>query len=220
MNIKKLMPERIPALGAIFYSALPAKILLPYHKRVAGEISLPQNGTLLDLGTGPGILPILIAERFPGAHIIGIDLSRKMIEIANKNKARSTADKNAEFKIMNAAKLEFNNNSFDMILSTGSMHHWRQPVEVINEIYRCLKPGGEARIYDGCGEATDEDVIAGTQKIFLGFPPRCLVKRIFGIHGFSKEEYDTKVKDVVAETLFKACQFEKHGIMMCLKFHK
>lgn len=220
MNLKKILPERIPSLGAIFYAAAPAKMLLPYHKIVANEILLPSNSRVLDLGTGPGTLPILIAERFPDARTIGIDLSEKMIEIATKSKKQSSATDRIEFKIMNAAKLDFDNNSFDFIISTGSMHHWRDPAAVINEIYRCLKPGCAARIYDGCAEATDEDIKAGTQKIFWGFPPRALVRKIFSIHGFSRSDYDTTIKNAVAQTPFKACRFEKHGIMMCLKFLK
>ena len=220
MNVKKILPERIPSFGAIFYAAAPAKILLPYHKILVDTISLPKNSRVLDLGTGPGTLPILIAERFSDAHVIGIDLSEKMIEIATKNKKNSNADERIEFRIMNAAKLEFDNNSFDFIISTGSMHHWREPVAIINEIYRCLKPNCEARIYDGYAEATDDDIGIGTQKMFWGFPPRALIRKIFSIHGFSQTDYDTTIKDAVAQTLFKTCRFEKNGIMMCLKFYK
>jgi SAM-dependent methyltransferase len=43
---------------------------------------------------------------------------------------------------------------FNMIVSTGSLYHWKIPLKVLNEIYRCLRPGGNVWIYDGYAEAT------------------------------------------------------------------
>lgn len=217
--IKKLMPEKIPAFGAVFYNLLPAKIFVPHYKIIAEEIHLKEYGVLLDIGTGPGVLPINIAARFPHSKIIGIDLSDKMIEIANKNKNNKGLD-NVEFRVMDANALKLNDNSLDMVISTGSLHHWKNPVRILNEIYRCLKFGCEAWIYDGYAEAADADIEKHTAKLFCGFPPRGLIRRVLSLHGFSQKEYDTEIKDMVARTKFTTCLFEKHGIMMCLKFRK
>ncbi len=215
-----MMPERIPSFAAVFYSALPGKMFLPYHKTIAEEVRLQTHGVFLDIGTGPGALPLEIAKRFPDSKIIGIDLSEKMIEIANKNKASAGGPENVEFRVMDANALGFGDNSLDMVISTGSFHHWKRPVTIFNEIYRCLKPGAEAWIYDGYGDATDADIDRCIQKLFFGFPPRRLVKRILVMHGFSQDEYDTIIKGVVAGTKFKTCAFEKRGIMMRLRFRK
>ncbi len=214
------MPERIPALAALFYSWLPARIFLPHYQMIANSISLQENQTLLDVGTGPGMLPIRIAERFPKSKIVGIDLSEKMIEIACKNKARCNAPANVEFKVMDAKTLEFGDNSLDMVVSTGALHHWKKPVLVLNEIRRCLKPGSEAWIYDGYGDAADADIEKSIKKLFCGFPPTRLMKRILGFHGFSQSQYDTIVKSMVRNTSFKTCLFEKCGIMMRLRLRK
>jgi ubiquinone/menaquinone biosynthesis C-methylase UbiE len=218
--IKKILPEKIPSFAAVFYSALPGKMFLPYHKMIAEEVRVRENGVLLDIGTGPGILPLEIAKRFPNSKIIGIDLSEKMIEIANKNKARNKKLANLEFRVMDANALGFGDSSLDMVISTGSLHHWKRPIKILNEIYRCLKPGCEAWIYDGYGDATGADIDRCIQRLFFGFPPRRLVKRILAVHGFSQHEYDTIIKDTIAETNFKACLFEKRGIMMCLRLQR
>lgn len=218
--LKEMMPEKIPALGAIFYNLLPARMFVPHYKIIAQEITLKEKGTLVDIGTGPGILPLEIAKRFPGSKVIGIDLSEKMIEIANKNKVKYGGLTNAEFMVMDANALKFDDSSLDMVISTGSLHHWKHPVKILDEVFRCLKSGCQAWIYDGYGNATDADIQRSIQKLFLGFPPNRLMKRILRLHGFTQQEYDTTIKARVAESRFKTCLFEKRGIMMRLTFQK
>ena len=218
--LKKIMPEKIPAFGAIFYNLLPARMFTPHYQMIADEVALRENSVLLDVGTGPGILPIRIAERFPASKIIGIDLSPEMIRIANRHNLKTGNLRNVEFRVMDANALEFRDNTLDMVISTGSLHHWKDPVRILDEIYRCLKPGCVAWIYDGYGNATDEDIKKCIKKLFFGFPSTGLVKRILGIHGFSQGEYGTLVKDMVARSRFKSCTFEKRAIMMRLSFRK
>lgn len=215
--LRRILPERIPSRAALFYTQVPAKVLSPHYGVIAQEVLLGKGDVLVDLGTGPGILPILIAKRFPASRIIGIDLSERMIEIANK-KGRGVG--NAEFRVMDAGALQFGDNSLDMVISTGSLHHWKDPVKVLNEVCRCLKPGAEAWVYDGYGDATDADIEKGIRHVIPGFPPRWLVRRILGLHGFSQIEYDTLIKNVVAKTTFRRCSFERFGIMMRLRFRK
>lgn len=209
--LKRVLPERIPALAAVFYALGPARIFEPHYTMIAEDVHLADGAVLVDLGTGPGILPVKIARRFPRARIVGIDLSEKMIEIA---KGKGQGVENAEFIVMDAAKLRFDDNSLDMVLSTGAMHHWREPVKIFDEIYRCLKPGAEAWIYDGYAEASREAIKKGIRPLFLGLPSVGLARRILGIHGFSQAEYDTTIKAAVAKSRFKTAQFDPRGIMM------
>lgn len=218
--IKEMMPEKIPAFAAAFYSMIPARMFIPHYEIIAQKVTTQCNGRIVDIGTGPGMLPIEIAKRSAAAKVIGIDVSEKMIAIANKNKEGQRDASSVEFKVMNANKLGFEDSSLDMVISTGSMHHWKDPVGILNEIYRCLKPGSEAWIYDGYGNATDTDIKKGIRKLFLGFPPAGLVKRILKIHGFSEQEYDKIKNDLAVKTKFQSCFLEKCGIMMRMRFKK
>ncbi len=47
-----------------------------------------------------------------------------------------------------AQKLPFEDFLFDAVVSTGSIHHWNDPTAGLNEIYRVLRPGGCALLYD------------------------------------------------------------------------
>jgi SAM-dependent methyltransferase len=53
-----------------------------------------------------------------------------------------------EFRVGDVASLPFADASFDAVVSTFSLHHWPDPAKGLEEIYRVLRPGGVARIYD------------------------------------------------------------------------
>ncbi|UCE55403.1 MAG: class I SAM-dependent methyltransferase [Desulfobacterales bacterium] len=53
-----------------------------------------------------------------------------------------------DFQVGNSARLSFDDATFDRVLSTGMLHALRDPVKVFREIFRVLKRGAEAWIYD------------------------------------------------------------------------
>ena len=128
--------------------------------------------------------------------------------------------KNVEFLVMDAKALAFPDNSFDMIISTGSLHHWKEPVRVLNEIHRCLKPGAAAWIYDGYADASNADIEKAVRKLFWIFPTPGTVRYALHIHGYTRREYETTVADIVARSAFKTRSFEQRGIMMRVELKK
>jgi ubiquinone/menaquinone biosynthesis C-methylase UbiE len=201
--IKDLLrkPESIPTLGAIFYNATVAIVLRKPERKIASDlVTKIGKGTMLDLGSGTGYLSIEIAKEAPSLRVYGIDLSRRMVKIARRH-ARGVD--NARFVFGNAARLPFKDNSIDLVISTGASHHWRTPRLVFEECYRVLKPGGEAWIYDGCPEVFQDP--AGRKKLNeeYGFLIGRLGYRVSTLHGFTNEEYQTVVKDMLEQTAFK-----------------
>ncbi|UCD82581.1 MAG: class I SAM-dependent methyltransferase [Desulfobacterales bacterium] len=146
---KFLKIERIPGVLASSYEKATQLAIDSYYCQVAEEIlAYFKEGTILDLGTGPGYLPIEILKRSPAIKIIGVDLSRKLIRMANSNAIKAGVSDRVSFEVGNAAKLRYNNNSFEMVISTGMLHSLKNPLNVLIEINRVLKNGGEAWIYD------------------------------------------------------------------------
>ena len=141
--------ERIPGVLASAYMKATRMVIESYYRPVAGEIVANLNeGTILDLGTGPGYLPIEIAKRSPTIKVIGVDLSRKLIEMARLNASTSGLTDRLTFQSGNAGRLEFADSSFDMVISTGMLHSLKEPVKVLQEIHRVLKEDREAWIFD------------------------------------------------------------------------
>lgn len=223
--IRRLLPEKIPSAAAVIYSLIIPKILSSYYKMIADEIALVPGGRLLDIGTGPGILAIKISSKFSASLVTGIDLSEKMIGIANENRVKGQGSmgrvlSNVEFRVMDAKKLDFPDELFDMIISTGSFHHWKEPVRIFDEIHRCLKNGGEAWIYDGYGDATKDDIARCIDRVFKILPTYSMVRCALGIHGYNHDEYKTMVLELLRKSRFKEGVLEPRGIMMRIRLRK
>jgi len=125
----------------------------PLYRRVAADVAaagLPPGATVLDVGTGPGALPLLIAAQSPDLSVSGVDLSAEMIARATAAaELRATPDRSpVSFQIADVADLPFEDGSVDLVVSTISMHHWADPAAGLREILRVLRPGASAWIYD------------------------------------------------------------------------
>jgi ubiquinone/menaquinone biosynthesis C-methylase UbiE len=141
--------ERIPGVLASSYEKATRLAIDAYYSQVAGEIvSNFSRGTLLDLGTGPGYLPIEIVKRAPGVRIVGVDLSRRLIRMATANARQAGVSEHIKFEVGNAGRLRFDDQTFDMVTSTGMLHSLKDPARVLTEMNRVLKKGAEAWIFD------------------------------------------------------------------------
>jgi len=201
--IKDLLrkPEAIPTPGAIFYNATVAKVLRKPETKIANDIvAKMKNGTILDLGSGTGYLSIEIAKRSPSLQVCGIDLSRQMVKIARHH---AKGVDNARFVFGNAAKLPFKDNSVDLVVSTGASHHWKTPRLIFDECYRVLKTGKEAWIYDGCPEVFKNRADRRKVSKKYGFLVGRLGRGVSTLHGFTREEYQAVIKDMLEQTPFK-----------------
>ncbi len=147
--LASIEPESIPFPASRFYAALAgSRLFQDFYRIVARQVRdrLPA-GRVLDIGTGPGRLPVLIAGESPLLQVTGLDLSPDMVKIASQ-KAENRGLKNVAFRQGSAAELPFADGEFDLVISTLSFHHWKQPEQALDEVYRVLRPGGEAWIYD------------------------------------------------------------------------
>lgn len=100
------------------------------------------NKKVLEIGVGLGADHQKFAEA--GAQLIGIDLTDKAI--AYTRRRFSIFGLNSELYVADAENLPFANQSFDVVYSWGVIHHSPDTPKVVNEIFRVLNKGGEARI--------------------------------------------------------------------------
>lgn len=150
--------ERIPWPITRFYNSFICKYMENFYNQIAEEMSKNDiGGTILDVGTGPGRLPIKIAQLMPTVTIVGIDASQDMIRIARKNAERAGVNR-AKFVVGSTYRTGFRDSTFDLVVSTGLVHHLEKPVQAFDELYRVLKPQGEAWMYDGRRDATKEQI--------------------------------------------------------------
>ena len=135
--------------SATLYDAVTAPALTGFFTRVAGELAeLAPRALVLEVGSGPGRLAVRLGELAPEIRVTGVDISPDMVELANALAARSGVADRVTFQLGDVTTLPFPDSSFDVVVSTFSFHHWPDRTRGLAEIYRVLRPGGVARIYD------------------------------------------------------------------------
>ncbi|MGH3649006.1 MAG: class I SAM-dependent methyltransferase [Micromonosporaceae bacterium] len=121
------------------------------HARVATDVAaagIPDGARVLDVGTGPGRVPLAIAEQAPGLRVEGIDLSEEMIEYARRLATDAGVSDRVGFAVADVAELSYPDDSFDLVVSTLSQHHWADREAGVGELLRVTKPTGQIWIYD------------------------------------------------------------------------
>ena len=111
---------------------------------------LPENQNLkvLDIGTGPGFFSIIL-EELGYSNIIGVDYSYKMLEVAKENIQKYGKEHSSIQLIqMDAQNLEFEPESFDIIVSRNLTWNLQNPQQAYSEWLRVLKPYGALFIFD------------------------------------------------------------------------
>jgi ubiquinone/menaquinone biosynthesis C-methylase UbiE len=104
--------------------------------------------SLTDIGCGPGYLLYKIALELPHLHLTGVDLSPEMlIKAQTKFNTPNLKDKDT-FKQGSAEHLPFEDQTQEFIISTGALHHFNNPHQALEEIYRVLKPQGQLLLFD------------------------------------------------------------------------
>jgi ubiquinone/menaquinone biosynthesis C-methylase UbiE len=95
----------------------------------------------VDLGTGPGDIPIRIARRCPAWRITGVDASKPMIAIARQACRQTGAARKLRWLLADAAETHLPEKSFDVVLSNSILHHVSDPAAFWAEARRIAKPG-------------------------------------------------------------------------------
>lgn len=141
--------------GAGLYNAVAPRILRPLYRRVAddvtalpGLVAMSEISAVLEIGSGPGELALEIARRLPGGDVVGIDLAEVMIDAAVQRARTEHLDERVRFLLADVVALPLADATFDVAVSTLSLHHWEDPPAAFAEIGRVLRPGGTALIYD------------------------------------------------------------------------
>ena len=202
-KIRTFLPQEISGPLATLYEKVATPGLRQFHRQVALEItSSLSSGRVLDVGTGPGHLLIEIGRCNPNLELVGIDLSRKMLKIAKQSlelngmrcaedltePVATTANTNTGIRLVRAdvRELPFPDNAFDLVVSTLSIHHWRDPASGIRECLRVTAPGGRCWIYD---MRTDVPVKNLSTLVACEGLGRLALSWIFKFHGVDPKQY-------------------------------
>jgi ubiquinone/menaquinone biosynthesis C-methylase UbiE len=115
---------------------------------VARLVQLGARGRMLDVGTGPGHIPLLACERIADCYVVAVDLARHMLAHAERHRAASPHGGRVELRLADAKGLDFEDGSFDAVFSNTILHHIPEPEHFLREAWRVLRPGGVLLVRD------------------------------------------------------------------------
>jgi phosphatidylethanolamine/phosphatidyl-N-methylethanolamine N-methyltransferase len=136
--LEKRQVERAYELLAPVYDFIFDWIFAPGRTAAVSQLALAPNDTVLEVGIGTGLnLPLYP----PLTRLTGIDLSSEMLDKAVE-RVQNLAMPNVTLKVMDATSLDFADNEFDKALATYTISAVPDPVAVLREMRRVVKPGG------------------------------------------------------------------------------
>ncbi|HET6347767.1 MAG TPA: methyltransferase domain-containing protein [Candidatus Krumholzibacteria bacterium] len=116
------------------------------------ERAVAAGDTVLDCGAGTGSTGLLAAERVGASgKVVLLDSSEGMLSIAREKASRTHLEDRVEFRTGDMLDLPFEDNRFDVVLSTYSMCPVYDPSKAAREAYRVTRPGGRI----GVAHSTD-----------------------------------------------------------------
>ena len=148
-----------PRLWRLFRGPIRAQFdrLAPvWHGRVGPEALAALGAALdrleepprraLDLGTGTGKAAVVVAERFPDAEVVGVDLAPEMIAEARRVLPPGLGER-IRFEVADAADLPFEDGAFDLVVLLNM-------IPFFPELERVTAPGGTLVVSSGFGPET------------------------------------------------------------------
>jgi len=153
-----LFRQTMPSIAAAYYDRLIESVANFYLKQFCDEVVqfLPRPARILDIGTGTGQLPVMLAMANRNLSIVGIDLSRRYLALAAQHAHESGVSERVAFECVDIENDGWNIEPFDLIISTCSLHHWRHPANVLRETRTLLRQNGSIWILDDAAETTGE----------------------------------------------------------------
>jgi ubiquinone/menaquinone biosynthesis C-methylase UbiE len=180
--------------GAVakWYASLTKKSLEDF-KVLAGRIAeqIPPNSSVLEVAPGPGYCAIELAK-LGNYEIVGLDISKTFVEIARLNAAK--AGMRVDFRRGNVSDMPFGDESFDFVFCRAAFKNFSEPKRAMQEMYRVLKPGGQALIIDLRRDASRESIRQAVDAMNLGAVNRVITKMTFRFmllkRAYTKQEFE------------------------------
>jgi len=180
-------------------------------RRQAAKIAarLRSGSQVLEVAPGPGYFAVELAK-LGNFQITALDISKTFIEIATENARR--AGVKIDFQLGNASAMPFADGSFDLVYCSAAFKNFTEPVKALDEMFRVLRPGGEAIVHDLRKDVSLDEINFYINKSGRKRFDAWLTKMVFK-HMLIKRAYTIEhFQRMAAESKFKTCDTQPDSI--------
>ncbi len=119
-----------------------------WRRRTVRALALPAGGRALDLATGTADLAIQIARHYPEAHVVGVDPSRRMLEVGRRKLAGAGLEDRVTLEDGDAERLRFEDASFDGVSIAFGIRNVPDRDAALREMARVTRPRGRVVVLE------------------------------------------------------------------------
>ena len=188
--------------GAVakWYASLTRKSLDDFQalaRRISEQI--PPQSSVLEVAPGPGYFAIELAK-LGNYRIKGLDISETFVEIARANAQQANLE--IDFRRGNASAMPFREAKFDFLLCRAAFKNFSDPQGALDEMYRVLKPGGQALIIDLRRDASVESINQAVNEMSVGAVNGIITKMTFRFMLLKRAYTKRQFEELISKTKF------------------
>ena len=210
---RTLEPELmdLPEEAAAYAEADFAEGTSDYIDRILRRAGDRQNLAVVDLGTGPGTIPILLAEARPTWHFVAVDASQAMLEIALHELQSARLEERIMLRLADVKSTGLVAQQFDMVLCNSVLHHIPDPLLLWREIKRLGKPGALIFVRDLVRPA-DEDAAHRLVELHASAESALLQEEFFRslLAAFTREEVRNQLAQAGLQSLTVSAVLDRY----------
>ncbi len=203
---------------ARWYASTRSKDMSDF-RRAACDVArrLADGARVLEVAPGPGFFAIELAK-LGDFRISGLDISHTMVEIAGENARK--AGVHVDFSWGNASNMPFADESFDFVYCSAAFKNFSAPVKALDELYRVLRPDGEALIHDlsrNCSVAEIDRFVRESGRGSLdGWITRWIFRNILLKRAYTAEDFAAMSQ----QSRFGESRIETNGLGISVRLAK
>ncbi|MDA0689079.1 MAG: methyltransferase domain-containing protein [Proteobacteria bacterium] len=129
----------------------PGRIQEEMPDEVVANMNLDPDEVVADVGAGSGYFSFRIARHVPQGKVMAIDIQPEMLQLIDERASREEVD-NIELVLGQVDNPNLPPNSIDAALMVDAYHEFSHPFEMIDGLYRALRPGGRIFLLEYRGE--------------------------------------------------------------------
>lgn len=170
------------------------------------------SGVMLDLGCGPGDIPLRVVRRYPGVEVHGLDGAEAMLALARDALAQEP-DLVPRVRFLHGSIPDANlpRQEYDDVVSNSLLHHLHEPMGLWRMVRRAARPGAGVLVMD-LFRPPDREGAAEIVEAYGAGEPEVLRRDFFNslLAAFTPDEVRQQLRDAGLDTLHVETVSDRH----------